>query len=60
MKYGSTLLFVPEEITLENPGPLSWVSINYILLSTRPQDALVSAMAASLKHNALAEKLENR
>src|SRR5438477_9778578 len=36
------------------------MSIKYILPNTRPQTALVSAMAARLKHNALSERLQNR
>ncbi len=60
LKHGGTLLFVPEEITHEDPRLLSRMSIKYVLPSTRPRDALVSAMAARLKHNALAEKLQQR
>jgi hypothetical protein len=60
LKHGGTVLFVPEEITDEDSRLLSRVSIKYVLPSTRPRDALVSAMAARLKHNALAEKLQTR
>ena len=60
LKHGGTLLFVPEESTHEDSRLLSRVSIKYVLPSTRPRDALVSAMAVRLKHNALAEKLQNR
>lgn len=60
LKHGGTLLFVPDEITHEDPRLLSRVSIKYILSSTRPRDALTSAMAARLERNALAEKLQNR
>ena len=60
LKHGGTLLFVPEEITHEDSRLLSRVSIKYGLPSTRPRDALVSAMAARLKHNAFAEKLQHR
>lgn len=60
LKHGGTLLFVPEEITHEDLCLLSHVSIKYTLPSTRPQNALVSAMAARLNHNTLAEKLQNR
>jgi hypothetical protein len=60
LKHGGTLLFVPEEITHEDSRLLSRVTIKYVLPSTRPRDALVSAMAARLKHNALAEKLDQR
>jgi len=60
LKHGGTLLFVPEEITHEDSRLLSRGSIKYVLPSTRPRDTLVSAMAARLKHNALAEKLHNR
>ncbi len=60
LKHGGTLLFVPEEITQEDPRLLSRVSIKYMLPSTRPREALISAMVARLKHNALAEKLDNR
>jgi hypothetical protein len=60
IKHGGTLLFVPEEITYEDSRLLSRVSIKYVLPSTRPRDALVSAMASRLKHNALAKRLEER
>jgi hypothetical protein len=60
LEHGGTLLFVPEEITHEDSRLLSRVSIKYVLPSTRPRDALVSAMAARLRHNALAERLQNR
>ncbi|ROZ78782.1 putative sensor domain DACNV-containing protein [Ramlibacter sp. WS9] len=60
LKHGGTLLFMPEEITHEDSRLLSRASIKYVLPSTRPQDALMSAMAARLKRNALAEKLQNR
>ena len=60
LEHGGTLLFVPEEITHEDSRLLSRVSIKYVLPSTRPRNALVSAMAARLKHNALAERLQNR
>jgi hypothetical protein len=59
-EHGGTLLFVPEEITHEDSRLPSRVSIKYVLPSTRPRHALVSAMAARLKHNALAERLQNR
>jgi hypothetical protein len=60
LQHGGTLLFVPEEITPKDPRLLSRVSIKYVLHSTRPRDALVSAMAARLERNALAENLESR
>jgi hypothetical protein len=60
LKHGGTLLFVPEEITHDDSRLLSRVSIKYVLPSTRPRDALVSAMAARLRHNTFAEKLQNR
>jgi hypothetical protein len=60
LEHGGTLLFVPEEITHEDSRLLSRVSIKYVLPSTRPRDALVSAMSARLKHNALADRLRNR
>lgn len=60
LKHGGTLLFVPEEITDDDPRLLSRVSIKYALPSNRARDALVSAMAARLKYNARAEKLESR
>jgi hypothetical protein len=60
LEHGGTLLFVPAEITHEDSRLLSRVSIKYVLPSTRPRDALVSAMAARLRHNALAERLQNR
>ncbi len=59
LKHGGTLLFVPEEITHEDSYLLSQVSIKYVLPSTRPQKALMSAIAARLEHNALTEKLQN-
>jgi hypothetical protein len=58
LHHGGTLLFVPEEITHEDSRLLSRASIKYVLPTTRPRDALVSAMAARLKHNDAAEKLE--
>ena len=60
LEHGGTLLFVPEEITHEDSRLQSRVSIKYVLPSTRPRDALVSAMAARLKHNDLAEKVQRR
>lgn len=60
LKHGGTLLFVPEEITHEDSRLLSRVSIKYVMPSNRPRDALVSAMASRLTHNAIAEKLEGR
>jgi hypothetical protein len=60
LKHGGTLLFVPEEITHDDSRLLSRASIKYVLSSTRPRDALVAAMAARLRHNALAEKLQER
>jgi len=60
LQHGGTLLFVPEEITPEDSRLLSRVSIKYVLPSTRPRDALVSAMSARLRHNALADRLRNR
>jgi hypothetical protein len=57
---GGTLLFVPEEITHEDSRLLSRVSIKYVLPRMRPRHALLSAMAARLKRNALAERLQNR
>ncbi|HEX4142074.1 MAG TPA: hypothetical protein VHY91_00880 [Pirellulales bacterium] len=60
LKHGGTLLFVAEEITSADPRLLSRMSVKYVLPSTRPRDALVSAMAARLKHNALADKVKTR
>jgi hypothetical protein len=60
LQHGGTLLFVPGEITHEDSRLLSRVSIKYVLPSTRPRDALVSAMSTRLKHNALADRLRNR
>jgi len=60
LHHGGTLLFVPEEMTHEDSRLLSRLSIKYVLPSTRPRDALVSAMAARLRHNAAAEKMEGR
>jgi hypothetical protein len=58
--HGGTRWFVPEEITHEDSRLLSRVSIKDVLPSTRPRNALVPAMAARLKHNALAERLQTR
>ncbi len=60
LQHGGTLLFVPEDVTHEDSRLLSRVALKYVLPSTQPQNALVSAMASRLKHNALAEKLQNR
>ena len=60
LHHGGTLLFVPEEITHEDARLKGRMSIKYVLPSTRPRDALVSAMAARLRHNASAERIEGR
>ncbi|QDU19838.1 putative sensor domain DACNV-containing protein [Urbifossiella limnaea] len=60
LHHGGTLLFVPEEMAHDDPRLLSRVSIKYVLPSTRPRDALVSAMAARLQHNAVMTSLEDR
>ena len=60
LQHGGTLLFVPEDVTHEDSRLLNRLALKYVLPSTRPQNALVSAMASRLKHNALAEKLQNR
>lgn len=60
LHHGGTLLFVPEEITHDDARLRGRVSIKYVLPSTRPRDALVSAMAARLRYNAAAERLEGR
>ncbi len=60
LKHGGTLLFVPEEMTHDDPRLLSRVSIKYVLPSGRPRDALVSAMAARLQHNAAYDRLQAR
>jgi hypothetical protein len=60
LHHGGTLLFVPEEITHEDSRLKGRVSLKYVLPSTRPRDALVSAMAARLRSNAAAERLEGR
>ena len=60
LKHGGTLLFVPEEMTHDDPRLLSRVSIKYVLPSGRPRDALVSAMEARLRHNAAYERLQSR
>src|SRR6185295_18691216 len=60
LKHGGTLLFVPDEITHEDSRLRSRASIKYVLSNTRPRDALASAMAARLKRNAFAEKLQAR
>lgn len=58
LRHGGTLLFVPEEMTHEDSRLKSRLSIKYVLPSTRPRDALVSAMAARLRHNVAAERLQ--
>jgi DNA integrity scanning protein DisA with diadenylate cyclase activity len=60
MHHGGTLVFVPEEITHEDARLKDRMSIKYVLPSTRPRDALESAMAARLMRNAAAEQLEGR
>ena len=60
IKHGGTLLFVPEQMTHADPRLLGRVNIKYALSSTRPRDVLVSAMAARLKNNSAAEKMESR
>jgi hypothetical protein len=60
LHHGGTLLFVPEEITHEDARLTGRVSIKYMLPSTRPRDALVSAMAARLRHIAAAARLEGQ
>lgn len=60
LHHGGTLLFVPEEFTHEDARLKGRVAIKYVLPSTRPRDALVSAMAAKLSRNAAAEQLEGR
>jgi hypothetical protein len=60
LQHGGTLLFVPEDVTHEDSRLVSRLALKYVLPSTRPQNALGSAMASRLKHNALAEKLQNR
>ncbi len=60
LHHGGTLIFVPEEMTHDDPRLLSRVSMKYALPSTRPRDALVSAMAARLRRNAAAASLANR
>jgi hypothetical protein len=60
LKHGGTLLFVLEEITHEDSRLLSRVSIKYVMPSTRPRDALVSAMTARLKRYAYEDRLRKR
>jgi hypothetical protein len=59
LRHGGTLLFVPEEITHEDPRLKSRLSLKYTLPSVRPRDALVLAMAR-LRHNSAAERLDGR
>jgi hypothetical protein len=58
LHHGGTLLFVPEEITHDDARLKGRVSIKYVLPSTRPKDALVSAMSARLQLNAAAKRLD--
>lgn len=60
LKHGGTLLFVPEKVIHEDTRLRRLVSIKYDLSSTRPQEALLSAMAARLERNAMSEDLKNR
>ena len=60
LKHGGTLLFVPDEMTHEDSRLVSRVNIKYVLPSTRPQDALVSAMSSRLRHNAAMDVLQER
>jgi Probable sensor domain DACNV len=60
LKHGGTLLFVPEEITHEDSRLLSRASIKYVLPSSRPRDALVSAMAVRLRRNDRMDQLQVR
>ena len=60
LHHGGTLIFVPEEMKHDDPRLLSRVSIKYVLPSNRPRDALVSAMEARLRHNAVMTGLESR
>jgi hypothetical protein len=60
LKHGGTLLFVPEEYTHDDVRLKSRVSIKYVLSSRRPAEALVSTMAARLRNNHAAERLDSR
>jgi hypothetical protein len=57
LHHGGALLFVPENTPDDDPHLLEAVSIKYRLPSTRPRDALLTAMAVRLEHNATADRL---
>jgi hypothetical protein len=58
--HGGALLFVPEDTADDDPRLLEAASIKYKLPSTRPRDALRTAMAVRLEHNATADRLRER
>jgi len=60
LHHGGALLFVPENTPDDDPRLLEAVSIKYRLPSTRPRDALLTAMAVRLEHNATADRLRER
>ncbi len=57
LRHGGALIFVQDTVADNDKYLHQAVSIKYRLLSTRPQDALVAAMAARLQHNDLYERL---
>ena len=59
LHHGGTLLFVPEEITHED-ARLKGRCPSSTCCRARGRGTLVSAMAARLRHNAAAERLEGR
>ncbi len=60
LRHGGALLFVPENIADNDSRLLENVSLKYRLPSTRPRDALLTAMAVRLEHNDLYEQLHER
>jgi hypothetical protein len=60
LHHGGALLFVTENIADDDLRLLEHVSLKYRLPSTRPRDALVTAMAVRLERNDLHERLHER
>ncbi len=60
LKHGGTLLFVREEMDHDDSRVRGRLNLKYVLPSTRPRDALVSAMGARLTFNAATERLQER
>lgn len=58
--HGGALLFVPDEVADDDPLLLENVSIKYRLPSTRPQEALLEAMAVRLERNDLHKRLHEQ